>query len=40
MIAATAGTSNAGMIDPLAACARSPASAGLWYHVDAAWAER
>ena len=37
MIAATAGTSNAGMIDPLAACARIARTAGLWYHVDAAW---
>ena len=37
MIAATAGTSNAGMIDPLAACAQIARTAGLWYHVDAAW---
>ena len=37
MIAATAGTSNAGMIDPLAACADLARSNGLWYHVDAAW---
>jgi glutamate/tyrosine decarboxylase-like PLP-dependent enzyme len=37
MIAATAGTTNAGMIDPLAACAEVAAGAGVWLHVDAAW---
>ena len=37
MIAATAGTTNAGMIDPLVACADLAASAGVWFHVDAAW---
>ena len=37
MIAATAGTSNAGMIDPLVACAEVARTNGLWYHVDAAW---
>jgi glutamate/tyrosine decarboxylase-like PLP-dependent enzyme len=37
MIAATAGTTNAGMIDPIAACNVIGRSAGLWLHVDAAW---
>jgi aromatic-L-amino-acid/L-tryptophan decarboxylase len=37
MIVATAGTSNAGMVDPLSACAELAARHGLWYHVDAAW---
>jgi glutamate/tyrosine decarboxylase-like PLP-dependent enzyme len=37
LIVASAGTTNAGMIDPLNACADLAAQHGLWYHVDAAW---
>ena len=37
LIVATAGTSNAGMIDPLHPCADLAARHGLWLHVDAAW---
>jgi glutamate/tyrosine decarboxylase-like PLP-dependent enzyme len=37
LIAATAGTTNAGMVDPLFESAEVAKHYGLWYHVDAAW---
>ena len=36
-IAATAGTTNAGMVDPIVDCADIAEQQGLWLHVDAAW---
>ena len=38
MIAATAGTTNAGMVDPLRDCAAIAQAHDVWLHVDAAWA--
>ena len=37
LISSTAGTTGAGMIDPLAECARIGREQQVWHHVDAAW---
>ncbi|MGH9935931.1 MAG: pyridoxal phosphate-dependent decarboxylase family protein [Blastocatellia bacterium] len=37
MIVATAGTTNAGVIDPIGELAQIAAREGVWFHVDAAW---
>lgn len=37
LVVGTAGTTGAGIVDPLSALAEVAASSNLWFHVDAAW---
>jgi len=37
LISATAGTTGAGMVDPLEPCATVARENNVWYHIDAAW---
>ena len=37
LVVATAGTTNAGVVDPIARIAHVVSREGLWFHVDAAW---
>jgi glutamate/tyrosine decarboxylase-like PLP-dependent enzyme len=37
LISSTAGTTGAGMVDPLTDCAEIAQEHGIWHHVDAAW---
>ena len=37
LISTTAGTTGAGMIDPLGECGQIARESGIWHHVDAAW---
>jgi aromatic-L-amino-acid decarboxylase len=37
LVAATAGTTGGGMVDPLGACEALARKYGAWFHVDAAW---
>lgn len=37
LVVGTAGTTNAGVVEPLAAIAEVAAGQGLWFHADAAW---
>jgi glutamate/tyrosine decarboxylase-like PLP-dependent enzyme len=37
MVVATAGTTGAGIIDPITTCGRIARAVGAWFHVDAAW---